>query len=431
MRLSLEVIKVKELCLASKFDDGIEKAHQVESRLAGKGFIPLKVILANCRSEALDQQGKIQEGLERHLEFASLTSDGSFPFLSSINSYSMAFSYFEQGNLKHAAQMCRQIQTSYAPDYVTCGAACSLEVLIDVLSNNNMEREQRLAKATSLISKRSNVDMFLDWCTARAWTYVSAGDIDKADAILRESMSLVKMSLSFIPRMAAVQPFQNHAMLMLLEGRVQEALASYREFDMLGLAMTAQSRLVREFVELSIVDEEEREKRLLALLEIADSHEYNLIAQLLMLEVALIYFERGQRTRAVREIDLCVSRAQENDIVAIFGWKARQVRSLLMVYLTIAKPSYKNRHFAQSLLRQDFMQLREGEEDQLSQAVKLTSKELEVIKLALSGMDRKEISQELCISESTVKSHLSHIYRKFGVKRYSELVALAAELGIS
>ena len=31
-----------------------------------------------------------------------------------------------------------------------------------------MEREQRLAKATSLISKRSNVDMFLDWCTARA-----------------------------------------------------------------------------------------------------------------------------------------------------------------------------------------------------------------------------------------------------------------------
>lgn len=431
MRLSLEVIKVKELCLASKFDDGIEKAHQVESRLAGKDFIPLKVILANCHSEALDQQGKIQEGLERHLEFASLTSDGSFPFLSSINSYSMAFSYFEQGNLKHAAQMCRQIQTSYAPDYVTCGAACSLEVLIDVLSNNNMEREQRLAKAISLISKRSNVDMFLDWCTARAWTYVSAGDIDKADAILREGMSLVKMSLSFIPRMAAVQPFQNHAMLMLLEGRVQEALASYREFDMLGLAMTAQSRLVREFVELSIVDEEEREKRLLALLETADSHECNLIAQLLMLEVALIYFERGQRTRAVREIDLCVSRAQENDIVAIFGWKACQVRSLLMVYLTTAKPNYKNRHFAQSLLRQDFMQLREGEEDQLSQAVELTSKELEVIKLALSGMDREEISQELCISESTVKSHLSHMYRKFGVKRYSELVALAAELGIS
>ena len=100
-------------------------------------------------------------------------------------------------------------------------------------------------------------------------------------------MSLVKMSLSFIPRMAAVQPFQNHAMLMLLEGRVQEALASYREFDMLGLAMTAQSRLVREFVELSIVDEEEREKHLLALLETADSHEYNLIAQLLMLESPL------------------------------------------------------------------------------------------------------------------------------------------------
>lgn len=200
---------------------------------------------------------------------------------------------------------------------------------------------------------------------------------------------------------------------------------------MLGLAMTTQSHLVREFVELSIVDEVEREERLLALLKTADSHGFNLIAQLLMLEIALIYFERGQRTRAVREIDLCVSRAQENDIIAVFGWKADQVRSLLIVYLTTAKPSYKNRHFAQSLLRQDFMQPEEGEEDQLGQAVKLTSKELEVIKLALSGMDRKEISQELCISESTVKSHLSHMYRKFGVKRYSELLALAAELGIS
>ena len=230
-------------------------------------------------------------------------------------------------------------------------------------------------------------------------------------------MSLVKTSLSFIPRMAAVQPFQNHAMLMLLEGRAQEALASYREFDVLGLAMTTQSRLVREFVELSIVDEVEKEERLLALLKTADSYGCNLIAQLLMLEIALIYFERGQRTRAVREIDLCVSRDQ--------------VRSLLIVYLTTAKPSYKNRHFAQSLLRQDFMQPEEGEEDQLGQAVELTSKELEVIKLALSGMDRKEISQELCISESTVKSHLSHMYRKFGVKRYSELLTLAAELGIS
>ena len=49
----------------------------------------------------------------------------------------------------------------------------------------------------------------------------------------------------------------------------------------------------------------------------------------------------------------------------------------------------------------------------------------------LAGMSRQEIAAELCVGESTVKSHLSHIYRKFGVHRYSEFLEIAAELGIS
>lgn len=52
---------------------------------------------------------------------------------------------------------------------------------------------------------------------------------------------------------------------------------------------------------------------------------------------------------------------------------------------------------------------------------KLTSREEEVLRLTLAGKKRKSVAEELCVSENTVKTHLSHIFAKAGVSSKKEL----------
>jgi DNA-binding CsgD family transcriptional regulator/PAS domain-containing protein len=55
----------------------------------------------------------------------------------------------------------------------------------------------------------------------------------------------------------------------------------------------------------------------------------------------------------------------------------------------------------------------------------LTSRQLEVLKLAAQGLTGREIAKQLFVSTSTVKSHFENIYSKFGVSDRASAVAEA------
>ncbi len=55
----------------------------------------------------------------------------------------------------------------------------------------------------------------------------------------------------------------------------------------------------------------------------------------------------------------------------------------------------------------------------------ISKKEKEIIVLISQGMRNREIADKLCISEQTVKAHLSRIFRKTNVTSRSQLVPLA------
>jgi DNA-binding CsgD family transcriptional regulator len=61
----------------------------------------------------------------------------------------------------------------------------------------------------------------------------------------------------------------------------------------------------------------------------------------------------------------------------------------------------------------------------------LSKKEREIIILISQGLINREIASMLCISEQTVKTHISRIFRKLKVSRRSQLVPLAMKLRIS
>jgi DNA-binding CsgD family transcriptional regulator len=60
----------------------------------------------------------------------------------------------------------------------------------------------------------------------------------------------------------------------------------------------------------------------------------------------------------------------------------------------------------------------------------LTARELDVLELAAEGHTARMIANELVLSPGTVRTHLEHIYDKFGVRDRAAAVAKGIRLGL-
>jgi two-component system, NarL family, response regulator LiaR len=60
----------------------------------------------------------------------------------------------------------------------------------------------------------------------------------------------------------------------------------------------------------------------------------------------------------------------------------------------------------------------------------LTDREADILSHIIMGHSNKEMAEKLFISENTVKKHINNIYSKLGVKRRSQAIAKAKELGL-
>jgi DNA-binding NarL/FixJ family response regulator len=61
----------------------------------------------------------------------------------------------------------------------------------------------------------------------------------------------------------------------------------------------------------------------------------------------------------------------------------------------------------------------------------LTERELEIVRLVASGYKNKEVAGTLTISERTVKTHLTNIFQKLGVRDRVGLVMYALRHGLT
>lgn len=60
----------------------------------------------------------------------------------------------------------------------------------------------------------------------------------------------------------------------------------------------------------------------------------------------------------------------------------------------------------------------------------LSERELDVVRLVADGLTNTAIASRLGVREATVKTHLLHVYEKWGVPDRASAVRVAAERGL-
>jgi two-component system, NarL family, response regulator DegU len=74
--------------------------------------------------------------------------------------------------------------------------------------------------------------------------------------------------------------------------------------------------------------------------------------------------------------------------------------------------------------------LKKNERNEFLKNYDLTSREVEIARLMIDGLSTRQIADKLCVSQSTVSNHRSHVFSKLNVTKLSELISFAIHSGV-
>jgi LuxR family maltose regulon positive regulatory protein len=205
------------------------------------------------------------------------------------------------------------------------------------------------------------------------------------------------------------------------------AYAHLRKYELIVLARLrlAQGRLDEA---LALLDS--------LLLQVESIERQGLVIEILAIK-AIVLYKQGRRQTAFASLTKALSIAEPEGYVRLFLDFGEAMRDLLSASVRDGlEPAYASRLLAsfeqQKAKRENHQAERRPHGAPVgTQSVEaLSERELEVLFLLKSRLTVPEIAAELCIAESTVRSHVKSIYSKLTVHRRMEAILRAEELGM-
>lgn len=99
---------------------------------------------------------------------------------------------------------------------------------------------------------------------------------------------------------------------------------------------------------------------------------------------------------------------------------SRQIYLVISGILFLSTGAFFSRYFNSKIKERKIESLRS----------KLSKQEIRVLLLVADGYSNREISDQLFIAETTVKSHISNIFSKLKANRRTEAVKIGKEIGL-
>ena len=111
-------------------------------------------------------------------------------------------------------------------------------------------------------------------------------------------------------------------------------------------------------------------------------------------------------------------------------WKASKDLPDYEVLAKYEPPVMTRIHANDGNLIAEFARLRPQQRTRPEDLDALTRREAEILGLVAAGLSNGEIAQRLVLSNETVKTHVSHILRKLGLRDRAQAVVAAYESGL-
>ena len=149
---------------------------------------------------------------------------------------------------------------------------------------------------------------------------------------------------------------------------------------------------------------------------------------------AVAHQAHGENNEAVQSLGVALAQAEPDGFIRIFVDEGIPMARLLSEAAAHGiMPDYTGRLLAvfeaEAQMSEDRSYLPSAP-PALSLTEPLSQRELEVLQLIAQGLSNREISERLFLAVITVKGHNRNIFRKLQVRRRTEAVARARELGL-
>jgi LuxR family maltose regulon positive regulatory protein len=358
------------------------------------------------------------------------------------------------GRLRQAFDTCQHfLQLAVGKDKAVLSGTADIHTALSELyrEQNDLETAaEHLSMSKELGGQSALPRWRFRWCLAKARVKQSQGDLDGALELFNEAdREYVRGPVPNVRPVAALK-----TRVWVAQGRLAEALdwtrarglsvdddLSYlREFEHITLARVLIAQYKRYRVDRSILDAMRLLEHLLKAAE--EGNRIASVIEILVLQ-ALAYEVQDDIPPALKALERALTLAEPEGYVRLFLDEGRSMtrllteaaaRGMMLDYtsklLIFIKEDEQKRTDKDHLPSDQPLlgpEVREAK-DMLVEA--LSQRELDVLRLIAQGLTNREIGERLFLAVPTIKSHNRTIFSKLQVRRRTEAVARARELGL-